>query len=405
MGEALHVVWPGLLRMARDDGTLTLHNPAHGTSLDVEPESIELVQRVLDAFAAPRSLEGFGDDDIPGELLLLLVRSCFVVAVDELPFLEHGFLKPTTTPLGPLWPYADLPELAEPGSWVVLGVPVDMHALGMAGARHGPVEIRKQVMGPLLGGEGDVIDPEFGRLYPSLRLQVADLGDIDPEGGRMDHVGMRVRKVVGELLRHELRPLVLGGDHSITHYVLTEALQHVERFGVIHFDAHHDLLPSRTLSHANVFRSAVESARVQQIVQIGLRVMERMSPFAARVPCAKRSIVTARDAERGRALEVLAALPRDIPYYLSFDIDCLDGALVRETGTPALGGLSFALASELVDYIARSFDLLGADFVEVSAPVGAGNVAATMAASLLQRCLLGKITFEPLSSDVYVMPG
>lgn len=71
----------------------------------------------------------------------------------------------------------------------------------------------------------------------------------------------------------------------------------------------------------------------------------------------------------------------------------------------ALGGLSFVVASELVDYIARSFELLGADHVEVSAPLGPGNVAATMAASLLQRCLLGKSAFEPLSGDVYVMPG
>jgi arginase family enzyme len=153
-----------------------------------------------------------------------------------------------------------------------------------------------------------------------------------------------------------------------------------------------------------VFREAIESPRVEHIVQIGLRVVERMTPYASRTPCEKRTVVSAREAARGRALDVLEALPRDLPYYLSFDIDCIDGALARETGTPALGGLSFELASQLVDYAARTFDLLGVDFVEVSGPQAALNGAASVAAALLQRTLMGESSFETLTSDVYVMP-
>ncbi len=400
--SAAHVTFPGLLRADRDDGSFSLHNPAHGTSIDVEEESREAVQTVLEGFAEQQTPADFlAQHDTPEELLVLLVRSGFVVALDELPFLEHGFLRPTTAPVGAACSWSDLPELAQPTAWAVLGVPIDAHALGSAGARDGPSAIRKRVSGPLLSGEGDVVDHEFGRLYRSARPLVYDLGDVDPEGGRVDHVGERLRKVVRELLEARMRPLLLGGDHSITHYALSEALAQVERFGVIHFDAHHDLLPSRSLSHANVFRAALASVRVEHFVQIGLRAIERMSPYARRLPCAKRTIVSARETAQGRAREVLAALPRDLPYYLSFDIDCIDASLVRETGTPAYGGLSFDQASDLVDYIARTFDLLGADLVEVSGPDSPLNGAATIAASLLQRCLLGQCAFEPLSSDVY----
>jgi agmatinase len=403
---ALHVVWPSLLRAERGDGSFSLHNPAHGTSIDVESESRALIEAVLEGFSAPRSLGDFfaRHDDVPEDLVVLLVRSGVLVDVHELPFLEHGFLRPTSTPVGQAWSWSDLPELARPETWVVLGVPVDMHALGSAGARHGPSEIRKLVQGPLLSGEGDVLDHEFERLYRDLRPMVADLGDVDPEGGRMDHVGSRLTKVMGELLQQGMRPLLLGGDHSITHYALESVLQHVERFGVLHFDAHPDLLPSRSLSNANVFRAALDSERVTQLVQIGLRVVERVTPYAQRTPCPKRTVVSARAAARGRAMEVLERLPRDIPYYLSFDIDCIDGGLVRETGTPAFGGLSFELASELVDYIARTFTLLGADFVEVSGLQTPVHGAATIAASLLQRCVLGGCAFEPLGSEVYLLP-
>jgi arginase family enzyme len=404
--DAEHVAWPGLLRADRGDGSFSLHNPGHGTSIDVEEESAELVELILEGFAEPRTLADFcgAYEDVPEGLLVLMVRSGLVVEVSELAFLEHGFLRPPSMPVGVAWSWSELPELAVPGVWVVLGVPVDAHALGMGGARQGPSEIRRLVSGALLFGEGDVVDWEFGRRYPELRPAVADLGDVDPEGSRMDHVGSRLQKVVRELLLLGLKPLVLGGDHSITHYVLHEAIASVPRFGIIHFDAHPDLLPSRTLSHANVFREAIESPRVEHIVQIGLRVVERMTPYASRTPCEKRTVVSAREAARGRALEVLEALPRDLPYYLSFDIDCIDGALARETGTPALGGLSFELASQLVDYAARTFDLLGVDFVEVSGPQAALNGAASVAAALLQRTLMGESSFETLTSDVYVLP-
>jgi arginase family enzyme len=129
-----------------------------------------------------------------------------------------------------------------------------------------------------------------------------------------------------------------------------------------------------------------------------------MSPFARRVPCPKRSVVTAWEASTGRALEMLKALPRDFPYYLSFDIDCIDGAVARETGTPLFAGLSVSLATELVDYAARHLRLLGADFVEVSGPPSALNASATIAATLLARCILADSEYTPLTaSDRYVL--
>ena len=405
--EASYVTEASLVRAERGDGSLSLYHPGHGTSLDVEPESRTLVDSILSAFAEPLTLAAFfaAQPDFPEELLALMVRSCFVVEQHERAFLEHGFLRPTPTPLGAPWVWSDLPELAYPGGWAVLGVPVDMSAAGTGGARHGPAEIRKVVNGPLLLDEGDVLDHELSRRYPALRIQVSDLGDVDPDGARMEHVGGRLCKAVRELLGHGMRPLVLGGDHSVTHYVLHELIQHVPRFGIIHFDAHHDMGPSSVVSHANVFGEALDSPRVASIVQIGLRVIERVSPYATRVASPKRQIVSARMAQAGHALRCLEALPRDLPYYLSFDIDCIDAAVARETGTPAFGGLSFELASELVDYVARSFELLGADFVEVSGSLLQPNAAALIAASLLQRVLIGKSAFEPLTSDVYKFGG
>jgi arginase family enzyme len=399
-----YVTAVGLVHAERGDGSLSLYHPGHGTSLDVEPESRAVVALALESFAEACALEAFAEaqPDFPEELLDVLMRACFLVDEREAAFLEHGFLRPTPVPLGPALSWAELQ--AERGTWLTLGVPVDLAAAGQGGARHGPAEIRKVVNGPLLSGEGDVLDHELGRLYRAPQIAIADLGDVDADGGRMDHVGSRVEKVIREALTYELRPLVLGGDHGVTHHVLRALIERGERFGIIHFDAHHDMGPSTTVSHANVFGEALESECVASIVQIGLRVLERVSPYATRSACAKRTIVTARQAREGHAQRVLSALPRDMPWYLTFDIDCIDAAVARETGTPAHGGLSVDLATDLVDWIARNMELIGADFMEVSGAQSHPNAAALIAASLLQRVLLGACPFEPLPSDIYTFP-
>jgi arginase family enzyme len=401
----VHVVWPKLVRVSRDEGGFSLYIPGHGTSLDVEEESSALVETILGAFAEASTLRDFQAQhpEVPAELLSLMLRSCFVIDRDELSFLEHGFLRPTPVPVGEPWSWSDLPALAEAGRWAVIGVPVDMAAAGAGGARHGPSEIRKVVNGNLINGRGDVVDHDLGRLYPGLELRVADLGDVDPEGGRMDHVGQRLSKVIRELFAHGMRPLSLGGDHSLTHYVLGCALEQGERFGIIHFDAHADMGPSRAVSHANIFSQAIASPQVASILQIGLRGIERVNPYAQRALCAKRRVISARQARQGEALRALESLDRSIPYYLSFDIDCIDAGEARETGAPLFAGLSFGEALELVDYAARTLSLLGADFVEVASLGATVNAAALMAASLLQRVVLGEAAFEALSTDVYLV--
>src|SRR6478735_3558534 len=115
-----HVVWPDLVRVDHDDDTFTLYNPGHGTSLDVAEESRDLVEAVLAGFVKPTAPGTFLQKhrDVPRELLVLMARSGILVRPSELAFLEHGFLKPAAQPIGASWSWSDLPEAAQPGTWV-----------------------------------------------------------------------------------------------------------------------------------------------------------------------------------------------------------------------------------------------------------------------------------------------
>src|SRR5262249_51073530 len=153
-------------------------------------------------------------------------------------------------------------------------------------------------------------------------------------------------------------------DHSITWFVLEALVQAHRSIGIIHFDAHTDLGFMRTLNHGNVFAFVLERPEIASMLQIGLRGMERVADHVVPAPDPRLQFISAREVRAGAGLQALANLPKDIGYYLSFDVDCMNVALAPETGTPAMGGLDFDDALEMVDYIARNLSLVGADFVE-----------------------------------------
>jgi arginase family enzyme len=87
---------------------------------------------------------------------------------------------------------------------------------------------------------------------------------------------------------------------------------------------------------------------------------------------------------------VLKGLPRELPYYLSFDVDCMAPELAPETGTPQLGGLGYYQGLELIDALVNHLDFIGADFVEVAGKPELGNRAASVVFNYVVRFILGK---------------
>jgi agmatinase len=68
------------------------------------------------------------------------------------------------------------------------------------------------------------------------------------------------------------------------------------------------------------------------------------------------------------------------PVYISFDVDGLDPAVIRTTGTPEPGGLAWWPTMRLLEEVFRQHEVVGADVVELSA---AGDAASDFAAARL----------------------
>ena len=93
-------------------------------------------------------------------------------------------------------------------------------------------------------------------------------------------------------------------------------------------------------SAEEAFRFALARANMIRLHQVGLRTMEPI--LTSRLMSDERiTFVSAEEAMAGSVREVFAGLPRDIPYYLSFDVDCLAPSVAPQTGTPEVGGISY----------------------------------------------------------------
>jgi arginase family enzyme len=101
------------------------------------------------------------------------------------------------------------------------------------------------------------------------------------------------------------------------------------------------------------------------------------------------------------AEEVFRDSPRDLPYYLSFDVDCMSMTVAPETGMQGVGGIDYYQGLDLMDYATRELRLVGADFVEVSQGLLKLNMAARVVARYLSLFLFNRVPFQPIETYLY----
>jgi agmatinase len=158
---------------------------------------------------------------------------------------------------------------------------------------------------------------------------------------------------------------VVGGDHSTPFGAIHAVAEQHPGVGVLHFDAHADLRQAYEgfrWSHASIMNNVVhELPAVARLVQVGIR--DYCDEEETLIQGSNGRIRTYFDPDLRRALHdgetwnriagrIVADLPREV--YVSFDIDGLDPALCPHTGTPVVGGLSFAEAVAVIRTVVES---------------------------------------------------
>ncbi|PYQ73858.1 MAG: agmatinase [Acidobacteria bacterium] len=265
----------------------------------------------------------------------------------------------------------------------IVGVPYDGGTSYRPGARLGPREVRHQ--SSLIRTYNS-----FQKVAPFDRLNVADAGDVDPPPVSIEKAYDAIDARIGQIADAGARPIVVGGDHSITLPVLRALARRHGQLGLVQFDAHIDTWDEYfggKYFHGTMFRRAIEEDLVdgRRFVQVGIRgPMYGEDDFDFHREHGITVIDIDQVKDRGVAWTI-DEIRRIVtgPAYMTFDIDGVDPAFAPGTGTPEVGGLTSHEAIRLVRGL-RGLSLVGGDIVEV-APLfdGPGQITAVLAANVM----------------------
>jgi agmatinase len=290
-----------------------------------------------------------------------------------------------------------LPHLTDPTGLdvAIVGVPYDGGTSYRPGARYGPREIRNQ--SSLIRSYSF-----FQKVSPFDRLNVADVGDIDAAPVSIEKAYEAIEAGVGAIADARARPIVIGGDHSISLPVLRALARRHGPLALVQFDAHIDTWDEYfggKYFHGTPFRRAIEEGLVEgkRFIQVGIRgPMYGEDDFDFHRDHGITVVDIEQVKERGIAWTV-GEIRRVVtgPAYMTFDIDSVDPAFAPGTGTPEVGGLASHDAQRLVRGLA-GLPLVGGDIVEVS-PLydGPGQITAVLASNLMFEFLCAMATTRP----------
>jgi agmatinase len=261
----------------------------------------------------------------------------------------------------------------------VLGVPMDLGVTNRSGARFGPRAVRNvERIGPF---------NHALRVTPLAELRVADVGDV-PFRSRYSLADSieDVRAFLSRVHTAGVKPISIGGDHSIS-YPILQVLGRNRPVGMVHIDAHCDTsgeMEGSRFHHGGPFRQAVLDGVLdpERTIQIGIRGSAEMLYEFSYV--SGMTVIHAEDIDTmginaviARAREVIG----DGPFYISFDVDAIDPAFTPGTGTPEIGGITPREAQRLLRGL-RGLDLVGGDVVEVAPQYDATTVTAQIGAQI-----------------------
>ena len=155
------------------------------------------------------------------------------------------------------------------GRPTLLGIPFDAYSSYLRGTGDAPGKIREALACDASNSWSELgVDLSVAGVYEDA----GDLTFTEKDAFSVIEAG------VGALIDAGKRPVLLGGDHSITFPIVKAVGRQHPGLTIFHFDAHPDLyeeFEGNRLSHACPFARIMEAGLAKRLVQIGIRTLNR----------------------------------------------------------------------------------------------------------------------------------
>lgn len=260
------------------------------------------------------------------------------------------------------------------GRPVIMSCPMDLTSTFRRGSAQAPLAIR--IASESIESYSPLLDRDLDD------LPFADVGDVFGLDEPLESALVRIESSVRAAVQQGCRPLILGGEHTITFPVVKALDSLYNSMILVHVDAHADLredYEGSAVNHATVMRRIQEVIGPDRFIQLGIRSGTRAEFSWMR---ANRTLMQWGPGSEHRLTERI----KDRPVYLSLDLDVLDPACLPGTGNPEPGGWAYHDIERLLTAVDR-LKLVGADVVELN-PLLDPSQASTITAAKIVRELL-----------------
>lgn len=256
---------------------------------------------------------------------------------------------------------------------VVVGMPLDRTSSFIPGTRFGPA------VGRLGTANIESFSPYLRR--DITEIPIYDAGDLEFTFESPSAVATLIKDYTRKTYHQKKMQLAVGGEHSLTPFIIEELVKIFPDLCVIQFDAHSDLRDEflgEPNSHATAMRRVLDHIPRESLFQLGIRSFFRPDEL---------------DSLNVYPFEVLAPIKTVLPkvgtrpVYITLDIDVLDPGVMAEVQTPQPGGCSY---NELIRALAalKGLNCIGADLVEFCPRSFSPSVGASTVAELVRELAL-----------------
>lgn len=271
----------------------------------------------------------------------------------------------------------------------IIGAPFDSGTQYRSGARFGPRAVREASTLFSFGHAG-AYDHEDDATYLDDTVRIVDMGDADiihtDTQKSHDNIELAVRKA----LKAKALPVIIGGDHSIN-IPCIHAFDDAQPFHILQIDAHLDFVDERhgvKNGHGNPMRRAAEKPYIKGLTQVGIRNVS--STAKEGYDDARKmgsQIFSVRQYREVGTDKIASYLPKDMPVYITIDIDAFCPSIAPGTGTPSHGGFLYYEVLELLQAVVKQHKIVGIDLVEVAPAYDPTESTQILAAQLLLNLL------------------
>ena len=213
---------------------------------------------------------------------------------------------------------------------------------------------------------------------------IFDGGEVEIPLGNTEKAMQSILDYTRSIVADGKKFMMVGGEHLVSYPTIQSVYEQYPDLHIIHLDAHTDLRDEflgEKLSHATVIRRCHDFLGDGRIFQFGIRsgTEEEFNWAKEHTHLEQFTLQTLKE-----TVEKL----KDVPVYITIDLDVLDPSIFPGTGTPEPGGITYRELLEAIGHFQTLKNIVAADVVELSPQYDASGGSTAVACKTIREMLL-----------------